>query len=139
MAGLFILAIFAQPYGKIVQRHLNNTPLGWDGWLEHYRDAMEAFSDEKTYTVLHGRYNGHVVFYKKIWNHQGHNITQHILHPPAPHVQATGFSTGRLNFPKGQKLLMCEGEAFDRIRETYEYKEVRWYGKCQMWEIIGPK
>ena len=139
LAGLFILAIFAQPYGKIVQRHLNNTPLGWDGWLERYRDAMEAFSDEKTYTVLHSRYNGHVVFYKKIWNHQGHNIRQHILHPPAPHVQATGFSTGRLNFPKGQKLLMCEGEAFDRIRETYEYKEVRWYRKCQMWEIIGPK
>ena len=130
--GLFIIAIFSLPYWKVVHNQLNNAPRGWEKHREVYRDAMESIASEKSYTIVHPHYNGHVVFYKKVWNEKGHFIQQHILHPPASHVQPHGFTTGRMNFQSGQKLLICETEALQRVQSLYPLQQQKNYGNCQL-------
>ncbi len=131
----FLIAIFAQPYWQTVQRNLNNTPRGWEEWRERYRDAMRQLPDEKSYTIVHGQYNGHIVFYKKLWNHQGYDIRQHMLQPPAPHVQENGFTTGPPVFRQGEKVLVCEGEAQQAVEKNNQTNIIREAGKCRLLQI----
>ena len=131
----FILAFFAYPYYKIIQKVYVFEHSGWEAEKVAYASFMKRNPDIKAYTILHPSYNGHVTFYKKQYNLKGYQIQQKILQAPRSQVQIIEDVV----LAPDQYVMICEDAALKDLRQNFETEEVSRWGKCQMRRIKGKK
>ena len=133
----FTIAVFWLPYKSTIGRVYMEQHPKWD-WPElKYRDFMKQIKGTKDYTIVHGKYNSHVEFYKKINNLDGDNIkSQPMLDFDLNKYE---FGKGVLNFKKGDKLMVCEKKVAQALDAVYLYKILWEWDTCKLVEVTGQK
>lgn len=131
----FVVAVFALPYQKTIERIYFQKHPPWDWAVLKYRDFMKMVGDEKTYTIVHSRYNSHVVFYKNTYNLKGYQIDSQ----PLIDFQHNKYEFGKgpLAFDKGALLVICEKKVFQSLNEIYRYEVLREWDSCKLVKIKG--
>lgn len=135
LLATFVVALFYQPYSQIVERVYFEQHPAWD-WPElKYRDFMRRAKDVKNYTIVHAKYNSHVVFYQKVYNLDGYNIR----HQPLTDFDLNKFEFGKgpLEFGPGDTLLVCEKQVFAALDTVYRYEPLREWDGCKLLKISG--
>lgn len=130
------LPLFGIPYAQTVQRVYQEEHPSWD-WKElRFRDFMRKNETVKNYTVVHQRYNAHVIFYRKWYNAQGAAIRNQAMLDF--HGNQFEMGIGPLAFKEGDTVLVCESKPMDAIKEVYELHRLRQWELCRLL-VIGPR
>ncbi len=131
----FVIAVFWLPYKSTVEMAYMEQHPKWD-WPElKYRDFMRQVKGTKGYTILHGKYNSHVVFYKKVNNLEGGNIKSQPMLDFDLNKHEIG--KGTLIFKEGDKLMVCEKKVTQALNAIYSYKILWKWDTCILVEVIG--
>ncbi len=129
----FVAAMFYQPYRSIVEQAYMEQHPSWDWHELKYRDFMRKVKDVKNYTIVHAKYNSHVVFYSKVFNLKGYDIR----HQPVTDFnnQKFEFGKGPLKFEPGDTLMVCENPVFAALDTVYRYEVLRTWDSCRLLQI----
>lgn len=136
VVGTFVIGLFWVPYREIMERVYQEQHPAWD-WPElKYRDFMHQIRGTKDYTIVHGKYNSHVVFYQNI-----HNLEDvaNIRHQALTDFdqQKFEFGKGPLTFQPGDKLVVCEGYVQVALDSVYTYRTLWEWDTCKLMEVVG--
>ncbi len=129
----FVAAMFYQPYRFIVERAYMEQHPSWDWHELKYRDFMRKVKDVKNYTIVHAKYNSHVVFYSKVFNLKGYGIRHQAL--TDFNNQKFEFRKGPLTFGAGDTLMVCENPVFAALDTVYRYEVLRTWDSCKLLKI----
>ena len=132
---VFIIALFGAPYTEIINKVYAFRHEGWNSEQTVYRDFMRRVDRYKAYTILHPSYNGHIAFYKKIFNLKGYNIGQQLLHAPEPRVQIV--AAGPPDFAPGTIVMICEEEARLALEEKSVLEVLEEWEACRLVRVAG--
>lgn len=135
--GFFCFGIFFLPYRQIIKKVYAYEHKGWGKEETVYRDFMEKIKDIKSYSILHPYYNGQIVFYKQVYNHQGYDISEQVLHQPPPEVQQ--IKAGPPVYQNGERVMVCEREAKQALEKAYHLEQMRSWKDCRLVIIKGLK
>ncbi|MCB0569478.1 MAG: glycosyltransferase family 39 protein [Phaeodactylibacter sp.] len=128
LLALLALALFGAPYAEIIDKVYAFEHEGWNSEQTVYRDFMRRVEGHKAYTILHPSYNGHIAFYKKVYNLKGYDIRQHLLHAPEARVQLA--PSGPPEFPAGTVVMACEEEARQALEGKFEIELLEEWRGC---------
>lgn len=131
--GAFLFALFFVPYRKIIQKVYVYEHSGWAKEQTVYRDFMKVVKDIKNYSILHPHYNGQIVFYKEVYNHQGYEISEQLLHQPPSEVQQ--IKAGPPNYQVGGQVMICEREAKNELEKAYQLEQLYTWKDCRLVKI----
>lgn len=133
--AVFIIGLFWQPYGQIMERVYQEQHPSWD-WPElKYRDFMRQIRGTKDYTIVHGKYNSHVVFYKKVHNLDRANIRSQAMRDFDENKFR--FGEGPLEFQAGEKLVVCENKVHAALNQVYTVRVLWEWDTCKLMEVTG--
>lgn len=131
---LATLPLLVWPYAQTVQRVYHEEHPSWD-WKElRFRDFMRKNKTIKTYTIVHARYNAHVVFYRKLYNQRGYRIRNQAMDDFQGHQYV--FGQGPLDFAPGDTVMVCESKVMDALKATYQIKRLNQWELCRMLVIL---
>ena len=133
LLAAFVLALFYQPYRTIVERVYFEQHPSWDWHELKYRDFMRKVKDVKNYTIVHAKYNSHVVFYSKVFNLKGYSVGHQAL--TDFNNQKFEFGKGTLKFEAGDTLMVCENPVFAALDTVYQYDVLRVWDSCKLLKI----
>jgi 4-amino-4-deoxy-L-arabinose transferase-like glycosyltransferase len=129
----FVFGMFWQPYSFIIERVYFEQHPKWD-WPElKYRDFMRQAKDVKSYTIVHPRYNSHVVFYRNVFNLKGQEIRSQALTDFGRNKHR--FGEEPLAFEPGAVLMICENAVFAALDTVYNYDTFRSWDTCKLLTI----
>lgn len=129
LLGIFSIAFFLLPYLTIIKKVYVFEHKGWDRATMYYRDFMKQVQDFKGYTILHPHYSGHIVFYKSVYNLNGYQIQEKVLHSPPPVVQAAEHNSAPIS--TGTHVMVCEKEALNYVQKHFSFEEIRSWRDCK--------
>lgn len=133
--AVFAFALFGAPYAQIIGKVYAFEHEGWNSEQAVYRDFMRRVEHFKAYTILHPSYNGHIAFYKKLYNLRGYDIRQHLLQAPEPHVQAA--PAGPPDFEAGTVVMFCEPEARQALEVKFGLEVLEEWKGCRLVRVAG--
>lgn len=135
LLACFVIGMFWVPYQSIIKNVYFEKQPPWD-WVElKYRDFMRQVADVKRYTIVHPRYNSHVVFYKNVFNLRGYDVRHQVL----VDFDRNKFEFGKppLDFQPEAVLMICEQEVFNALDTVYTYLPFREWDTCRLVKITG--
>ncbi len=138
---LFIVlsfTIFTLPYRRIIEKVYVFEHQGFLKEKMDYRDFLRTIPEEKELTILHPYYNGHVVFYQTLYNHQGYQIKDKMLHTPQPGVLPE-IPEIPPTFARGEKVILCETEPWNYLSSNYLWEIQREWKGCKLILVKGDR
>ncbi|MBI1228419.1 MAG: phospholipid carrier-dependent glycosyltransferase [Bacteroidetes bacterium] len=131
----FVVGMYWQPYQFIIDRVYMEQHPSWD-WPElKYRNFMRQCKEQKAYTIVHKKYNSHVVFYRNVFNQKGYKIKNQ----PLIDFELNKYEFGKppLDFQPGNMLMVCEKDVFKALDTVYQYRVSKEWDGCKMLTITG--
>lgn len=127
--ALFFVAIFSFPYLNIVKK-VNHDFVKVQEDQQLYRDFFRELPPDQAFTVVSPRYNGHLSFYQKWFNHKDYAIEVKYLRKPPAGVQDEAKVVDV--FPVSTIIVFCEDKAKTYVEQHYNVEQLQTSGKCQL-------
>lgn len=133
---LFLFALLFSPYRAIIDRVYHPKDNQWQWQQTQYRDFMKKTTQYPHYTILTADYNGHVIFYKKIYNDtkKGYNVSS-LMMDNFLIEKENGSVENNLPFVPSSKVMICEQRVQDTFAQHYEYKILEKWKECVLLEV----
>jgi 4-amino-4-deoxy-L-arabinose transferase-like glycosyltransferase len=136
-SSFFILAMFAFPYLRMVQKVTSLEFKGEEREQQLYRDFFRQLPPEQAFTVVLPKYNGHFSFYQQVFNQEGYHITAAYLKKPPAEIQADANAISL--FDQQEIVVVCETKAKVYLEEQYDMEELMRWDNCQQLRIKAVK
>lgn len=137
---LTVFALIYLPYSDIIHRIYLPKDDKWEWQKTQYRDFMEQTSQHPAYTILSPKYNGHVIFYKKVYNDtkEGYHIKSATMYEFLTEKKGV-FGEKDLAFSPNEKVMICEKQARKAFTKHYEYHVLEKWKECVLVEVKNEK
>ncbi len=135
---VFSLTIFTLPYRRIIEKVYVFEHQGYLKEKMDYRDFLRTVPEEKAVTIFHPYYNGHVAFYQALYNQNGYEIKDKMLHAPQPGVLPTQPEVPP-TFQSGEKVILCETDPWTYLSSNYYWEIQREWKGCKLILVQGER